>query len=99
MNEPRPLSEDDQGLPPARIVCAALLLRSGLIICGPRHYDKRMRTQIDACKADIGGAVEGFVDQFGNFHSREKAYVIAHEQRQFRRESYGGGKLYSENLY
>lgn len=93
------LTEDEQGLPPARIVCAALLLRSGLIICGPRHYDKRMRTQIDAAKADIFDATEGFVDQFGNFHDREAAYVVATEQQQFRRPSYGGGKLYSENLY
>lgn len=96
----RPPTEDEQGLPPARIVCAALLLTDGLVICGPRHYDKRMRKQIDASKADIRGATEGFVDQFGNFHDRVAAWHIAVAQEQIRRSTpYVGERLYSENLY
>lgn len=100
MSEPRVIPEDEQGQPPARIVCAALLCTDGLVICGPRHYDKRMRKLIDAAKADIRGATEGFVDQYGNFHDRVAAWQIASAQEQvFRSTPYAGERLYSENLY
>lgn len=85
---------------PPRIVCAALLLTGGFVVCSPRHYDKRMRSVIDAAKLDIRGATEGFIDQYGNFHDRAAAWHIAVLQKQIRRSSpHAGERLYSENLY
>lgn len=88
-----------------RIVCAALRLKDGLIVCGPRHFDRVMRTELDAAYGDqldarIAGAQQGFVDQFGRFLSREDAFQIAKENGQIIR-SLGavGDKLYSEHLY
>ena len=86
-------------LPPPRIVSAAVRLSNGLIVCGPRHFDKRMRTQIEAAKADVRGAEQGFVDQFGTFYDRKAAYQIAAAQMQIRRPMAYTENLYSENLY
>lgn len=45
----------------------------------------------------------GFIDQFGNFHTRTEAWKIAEAAGQiFRRcggDTVNGGTLYSENLY
>lgn len=43
---------------------------------------------------------EGFIDQFGNFLTREEAHVIAVKQNQIIRRCGGDeSRLYSENLY
>ena len=48
---------------------------------------------------------QGFVDQFGNFYSREEAWIIAVTNGQIIRRVGGDmsldgeGKLFSENLY
>lgn len=85
------------------IVCAANRHRdTGLIVAGARHYDAVMREQMYA----NGGfpfwnnCDQGFIDQRGEFLTREEALVIAlaNGQRRFR---CGGDEteLYSENLW
>lgn len=88
---------------PRRIVCAANR-KHGRIVTGARHCDKVMRAQIIAAEGLDwwkGGDVEqGFIDQFGDFLTREEAHVIAKEQGQIRRRCGGDEhRLYSENLY
>ena len=87
-----------------RIVCAALR-KDGDIIIGPRHFDATMRRQIEDYSEDycIGywkSAEQGFIDQFGNFHSREDALIIAIAAGQILRRCGGDTReLFSENLY
>lgn len=87
------------------IVCAALRLR-GVDFChliiGPRHYDPVMRAQIEAGgnKAGWRMAEQGFIDQFGNFLTREEAYIVAKKNGQIKYRCGGDDeKLFSENLY
>ena len=93
-----------------RVVCAANRHpTSGRIILGARHWDGPMR----AHKLDLDGVwsnddawhscEQGFIDQHGQFMSREEAWKVAEEAGQiFRRcggDTRNGGTLYSENLY
>ncbi|MDO8611101.1 MAG: hypothetical protein Q7R95_11300 [bacterium] len=100
---------------PPIIVCAAMRdNKSGLIICGPRHYDLAMRAQIKAIYNDYHTDFEqGFVDQYSNFYTREQAWKIADAMGQIRRpfgleQDYNTprkanigdeGVLFSESLY
>ena len=87
------------------VVCAAC--RSGeLVIAGARHFDKVMRSQILAIKRNnlLGnGWEEGFIDQFGDFLSREQAMKTALAARQKVDIERGCGgdmtTLFSEGLY
>lgn len=84
----------------SRIVCAAIRNSNGLIICGPRHFDRIMHAQIKNSEDDWGKADQGFVDQFGNYLTREEAWIIAEKNNQIIRRVGGDGvRLYSENLY
>lgn len=94
-----------------RIVCAANRLYFNpdseieqLIICGARHNDSLMISQKqhldDYVLSQIIGEEQGFVDQYGTFHTREDAHKIATKQDQFFRRCGGDEiRLYSENLY
>lgn len=91
-----------------RIVCAAnkfyLPNNEVLIVCSPRHYDMTMHQTLNAIddrtRWDSYKEEQGFVDQFGTFHTREEAWVIANEANQIiRRVGGDNGRLYSENLY
>lgn len=89
----------DYAKTPRRIVCAANRNRaSGRIICGARHWDAIMRSQV---KPDEGftGWDQGFIDQFGDWLDRKAAWTIAAEQDQIRKLVSTTGTLYSENLY
>ena len=90
------------------VVCAAIMLkRSGEIICGPRHYDAIIRSQILSKSEEeqeewfsSANIVQGFVDQQGIFLNRQDALVIAKAANQIRRRCGGDDvALYSENLY
>lgn len=86
-----------------RVVCAALRNADGLVICGPRHYDKVMRQQIQ-CSTSVrwknGDVEQGFVDQFGAFMTREQALAVAVMADQIVRRCGGDDhELFSENLY
>jgi hypothetical protein len=59
-----------------------------------------MRWQINESPHCWGDAQQGFVDQFGAFHSRESALNIATKAGQIFRRCGGDEKqLFSENLY
>ncbi len=84
-----------------RIVCAAIKLKTGTILCSPRHYDKLSYDLIMKYNIVTEGAVQGFVDQKGNFLTREEAYQIAEKEDQILRETpfTQCKKLDSEALY
>lgn len=84
------------------IVCAAIQLVDGLIIPSARHFDMTMRLMIveTGRKERLGGARQGFIDQHGNFYTREDACKIALANGQIIKRVGGDeGTLYSENLY
>lgn len=85
------------------VVCAACKNKdTGLIICGPRHLDSTMRAVMDATGGSTSGrdCEQGFINQWGDFLTREEALVIVQKNGQKRRSCGGDTKrLYSENLY
>lgn len=86
--------------PPSRIVCAAMR-KDGRIITGARHYDKVMREQMEASEGLVWWRTceQGFINQFGEFLTREEAWEIANTNGQIIRESTIDGMLFSECLY
>jgi hypothetical protein len=93
----------DNGLvkPDSWVVCAANRNRkSGRIICGARHWDTAMRSQLKEGEKPQDGWDQGFINQFCEFLTREEALEIAEKNGQRRFRCGGDGKrLYSENLY
>jgi len=91
----------DNGIekPASRIVCAANR-KDGRIITGARHYDKVMREQMIASEGLEWwrSCEQGFINQFGEFLTREEAWVIANANGQIMRESTIQGTLFSECL-
>lgn len=88
------------------IVCAAIKnKRTGVIICGVRHFDLLMHAQIEAQNAqgDYIDADQGFVDNRGKFLNRKDSFVVAAKQNQFKENDDApcviGTNLYSEDLY
>lgn len=87
--------------PASIVVCAANRNReSNRIICGARHWDNIMRSQKRENET-FNGWDQGFINQFGEFLTRDEAWTIAVEQNQIRSLCYEGqnSRLYSENLY
>lgn len=85
-----------------RIVCAAVKCnRTGIVICGVRHFDRIMCRQLDILKDQVSGEFdEGFVDKFGQYHTRESAWIIAVGANQIiRLVDNQTTELYSENIY
>lgn len=92
-----------------RIVSAAnrfkLLSGGTLVIPGTRHYSKDMSEVIRAVEDKLVTRFvcdddQGFIDQYGNYWTREEAMIIATYANQVRIERGGREKeLYSEDLY
>ena len=85
-----------------RIVCAAVLYPDGTMLVGPRHFDNVMLEQYKrfGIKDSETERVQGFVDQWGEFLTREEAHAVATQQGQIVRRCGGdNGRLFSENLY
>ena len=93
-----------------RVVCAAIRAADGDLLLGIRHYSEDMHRQIEARHdghkfANRLDEDQGFVDQHGEWLSREDAYEIANMQdqivnsRALGRTMDGKPKLYSEALY
>lgn len=85
-----------------RVVCAAMLMKDGSIITGIRHFSPEMRETMKRIYGEgyhLKVKEQGFVDQFGKFLSRKKAWKVAEKEGQIIREVSGPGTLYSENLY
>lgn len=96
--------------PQRRVVCAANKYVSHfdgkvIIIAGARHYDTVMRSQIEALDKSYWHLikhteVQGFIDQRGEFMTREEAWQVAFRAGQIVRRCGGdGSRLFSENLY
>lgn len=88
-----------------RIVCAAILYENGTLIVSPRHFDTVAKNTIELLNPDWNywrkmKHEQGFVDKFGEFHSRKSAWEIAYAANQIIRHCAGdAGTLFSENLY
>jgi len=84
-----------------KVVCAANKYANGHIICGVRHCDKFMAdsmTHGDLHDIGIGvNAVQGFVNSYGDFLTREEAYIAALHNNQCAPKP--SKTLYSEDLY
>lgn len=86
-----------------RVVCAANQFM-GHIVLGARHFDSSMHRAINDAYGKYPPKHEdwhqGFIDQNGNYMSREEAWKVAEAAGQIiRRVGGDGDKLYSENLY
>lgn len=93
-----------------RVVCAANKY-DFLLLIGARHWDITMRTAYhnlpDSLKEMVDSNMEneqqGFIDQWGEFMTREEAWKVAEAAGQILHRCGGdtrnGGTLYSENLY
>ena len=92
--------------PQKHIVCAANRFGETIIV-GARHWDHRMRQQAEMMGGikflrSIGQEEQGFIDQFGDWHTREDAMRIVHRNGQRFDEERNGGScsaLFSEGLY
>ena len=84
-----------------RIVCAANRHKiTGRIICGARHWDAVMRSQLQKGE-DHFDFDQGFLTNYQEFKTREEAWVIAEKNNQIIKLCYEGQKdyLYSENCW
>jgi len=78
-----------------------------VVICGHRHFDPVMCSQLDMIKKggldlDRSSHVQGFIDNRGEFHDREAALEIALAAGQVNRvrlKSPPDDMLFSEDLY
>ena len=99
------MNEDtDLETPLTFIVCAAIRHDDGLIICGARHYDPVMTQVLFALGYSMEnrprGFTTGFIDNKGEYLTREQAWIIAERAGQIRYHGIGTpGTCYSENLY
>jgi len=97
-----------------RIVCAANKHKDrDIMLIGARHWDKLMHKQWEEVKKlvfyDTLGRpdlnhfdfIQGFIDNMGDFHTREEALKIATEANQILKKTGGEGsvQLFSEDLY
>lgn len=89
-----------------RKVVAAANWYNGYILVGARHWDSLMQQQATA----VGGSkllrdwaegeeIQGFVDQYRNFLTREEAAIIALEAGQIEKLKFSKDELFSEDLY
>ena len=84
------------------VVCAAMIMKDGLVVTGVRHFSPDMRLILHRVYGDkyhLQVKDQGFVDNKGEFLSREDAWKAADLAGQIRKEVSSPGTLYSENLY
>ena len=86
---------------PTVIVSAAMRSDDGVIVMSVRHWDRITHNQVENLKRGphANNWVQGFVDNRGNFHTREEALVIAEEAGQRFWDTVRHEELFSENLY
>jgi hypothetical protein len=94
-----------------KIICAATKVEylaedkylKSVVICSPRHWDVIAREQfkvMNISQSNVKSETQGFVDQYGDFYTREQAWIIADKNKQIVRRVGGDHeKLFSENLY
>lgn len=99
--------------PKSRVVTAANRF-GDLLLVGVRHHCPIMNTQVKVlggikllneyseleCLGSLVGKSQGFLDQFGNYLTREEAFKVAVSNDQIIHNlGFQHGKLYSEHLY
>jgi hypothetical protein len=89
---------------PRRIVCAALQLKDGRVICGVRHFDQLMRPVLEGLYPDdprrgVAECEQGFVDNDYLFLDRNEAWKVAEAAGQIQGTPPVPGMLFSEDLY
>lgn len=85
-----------------RVVCAANRhLDTNVLVIGPRHYDETMHKHIAQLGYRHHPMEQGFIDQHGDFLSREEALIVARAANQIRVKSGDpdSDELFSEDLY
>lgn len=89
-----------------RVVCAAVKFQTEhgeMVIASPRHYDRTCVTMLKELRNHMAVVEvdQGFLDQFGEYMTREEAFIVASTANQIIRTcgSEHTGRLYSENLY
>jgi hypothetical protein len=84
------------------VICAAVLFPDGVLLVGPRHFDKIMQQQhkILKVKFEESLGICGFLDQAGVFLNREEAYLVAVAANQLaKRPGNAVERLFSEDIY
>lgn len=91
------------------VIVTAACKYGDVILCGARHYDSVMLSQLRAMPEDgavrsmpRSEVVQGFIDQFGNFYNRKEAMQTAKASGRFidfERNGGNGLDLYSEGLH
>lgn len=88
------------------VVCAAVRFPDGIMLVGPRHFDKVMLDQFRRYyqgAAVVPGEADGecgFLDQAGVFMDRTTAFGVAQAANQVLDSGYPvGPRLFSEDLY
>lgn len=83
------------------VVCAAIRTETGLVITGARHCDEIMREQAQAAGVSLRSPEQGFINQFGEYLTREEAMQAVKDNGQpFDIERNRGDiYLFSEGLY
>ena len=93
----------DNGLvkPDPWVVCAANRHKvSGRIICGARHWDEVMRSQVKGEEGFGNKWEQGFMNQFCEFLTRQEAWEIGSKNGQIKKLCYEGQDYaFSENFY
>jgi len=94
---------------PTEIIVCAANKYGDLILCGARHWDKLMHSQVDNIGMvkfhkirEANKEVQGFINQFGEFRTREEAMEVVLANCQpidLIRNGGNGKKLFSEGLY
>jgi len=96
------LADNNIKKPQQVVVCAACKMGEHIVL-GARHFDSRMREQMDRTSCNWKLSEQGFIDQFGEFLTRQEAMkvAIAAGQKVDIERGCGGDKdtLYSEGLY
>ena len=100
------MSQENKTTKIHKIVCAANMV-DGFLVLGVRHWDVPMHKQVNMIKhkyetLNTSKCIQGFVDGYGRFLTREEAWVRAMETGQISLETYKGhnhGTLFSEDLY
>jgi len=88
-----------------QVVCAACKLSDGMILAGARHFSQNMQYQARHLYGDDVGKwpkteVQGFLDTFDSFLTREQAAMLAVEVGQLTIEQIKcWPDLHSEDLY
>lgn len=89
---------------PHVIVCAAIRLKDGIVVCGVRHFDELMRMSFEEMFPEdpargVVGSTQGFVDNNHQFLTRGEAWKVAEAAGQIKGTPPCPGTLFSEDLY